>query len=171
MSMIGVSIALPDECGIELQSYRLSLGDEAARQIPSHVTLVPPVQISGELDHVIEHLRGVASTIAPFEVHLRGTGTFRPVSPVVFIALASGISECEQLAGAVATGPLAVDIEFPYHPHVTIAHGIDEAAMDRAFDEMADFECTFEVRSFWLYAFDPEIGWTKLTEFALTDPA
>ncbi|WP_341351068.1 hypothetical protein [Nocardioides convexus] len=29
-------------------------------------------------------------------MHLRGTATFRPVSPVVFVSLAEGISQCEQ---------------------------------------------------------------------------
>ena len=35
-------------------------------------------------------------------MHLRGTGTFRPITEVVFVALAVGISECELLAEAIA---------------------------------------------------------------------
>jgi hypothetical protein len=43
---------------------------------------------------------------APFEVHLRGSATFRPVSPVVFVPLVRGISECERVEAQVRSGPL-----------------------------------------------------------------
>ena len=76
---------------------------------------------------VCAHLARAASAVPPFDIHLRGTGTFRPVSPVVFVTLAEGISGCEVLADAVRQGPLEVDLHFPYHPHVTIAHHLDDA--------------------------------------------
>ena len=73
-------------------------------------------------------------------MHLRGSGTFRPVSPVVFVPLARGISECERLEAQVRSGPLARETAFPYHPHVTVAHDLDEAALDRAFDALAAYD-------------------------------
>ena len=57
--------------------------------------------------------------------------------------LAEGISGCEQLAFSVRRGPLEVDLAFPYHPHVTVAHHLADAQLDRAFDELASFECSF----------------------------
>ena len=102
-----------------------------------------------------------------FPIHLRGTGTFRPVSPVVFVTLAEGISACEVLAGAVRTGPLAVDLQFPYHPHVTVAPHLDDTALDRAFDELADFECRFSVDSFSLYVHDADHGWKPTCHYDL----
>ena len=92
-------------------------------------------------------------------MHLRGTGTFRPVSPVVFVSVAEGISSCEQLAMAVRQGPLKVDLAFPYHPHVTIAHHLSDPLLDRAFDELSGFECRFEVEGFHLYVHDDSRGW------------
>ena len=83
----------------------------------------------------------MAEAGSAFEVHLRGTGTFRPVSPVVFVSLVQGISQTEQLAAAVRSGPLDVDVEFPFHPHVTVAHHLTDEQMDRAFDELAEFDC------------------------------
>ena len=108
---------------------------------------------------VEEHLAKVADDGSAFEVHLRGTGTFRPVSPVVFISLVQGISQTEQLAAAVRSGPLDVDVEFPFHPHVTVAHHLTDEQMDRAFDELAEFECSFDVTSFHLYVHDAAEGW------------
>ena len=54
------------------------------------------------LPAVEKHLEAVASAQRPFTVHLRGTGTFRPVTEVVFVTLAAGISECELLAEAIS---------------------------------------------------------------------
>ena len=100
-------------------------------------------------------------------MHLRGTGTFRPVSPVVFVTLVEGISQCEQLAVAVRRGPLDVDLQYPYHPHVTVAHDLEDPLLDRAFEELAGFECEFDVDGFHLYVHDEDAGWQATRHFAL----
>ena len=85
----------------------------------------------------------------------------------MFVSLAEGISQTEQLAAAVRSGPLDVDVEFPFHPHVTVAHHLPEDQLDRAFADLADFECSFEVSSFHLYVHDVAEGWRPTREFAL----
>ena len=168
MPTIGVAIAIPEPWASELQDYRTSVGDTTAAQIPTHITLIPPAEVSTTvLDEVSAHLADAATTVEPFDIHLRGTGTFRPVSPVVFVTLAEGISACELLADAVRQGPLAVELDFPYHPHVTVAHHLDDPTLDRAFDELADFECRFGVDSFHLYVHDDQHGWQASRDFAL----
>lgn len=165
---IGVAIAIPEPWASELQDYRTSVGDTTATQIPTHITLIPPAEVAEEeLPAVSEHLAGVAATIEPFDIHLRGTGTFRPVSPVVFVTVAEGISGCEVLADAVRRGPLAVELHYPYHPHVTIAHHLDDPTLDRAFDELATFECRFAVDAFSLYVHDSDAGWQPTHEYGL----
>jgi 2'-5' RNA ligase len=165
---IGVAIAIPEPWASELQDYRTSVGDTTATQIPTHITLIPPAEVAEEeLPAVSEHLAGVAATVEPFDIHLRGTGTFRPVSPVVFVTVAEGISGCEVLADAVRRGPLAVDLHYPYHPHVTIAHHLDDPTLDRAFDELATFECRFAVDAFSLYVHDTDTGWRPTHEYGL----
>jgi len=166
---IGVAVAIPEPWGRQLQDYRLSLGDETATKIPTHITLMPPTEVVDEahLTAVEAHLVEVAARVAAFKVHLRGTGTFRPVSPVVFVSLVEGISQTEQLAALVRRGPLATDLEYPFHPHVTIAHHLPDDMLDRAFVELADFECTFEASEFHLYRHDEETGWAPDVDFAL----
>jgi 2'-5' RNA ligase len=166
---IGVSVAVPEPFGTHLQDYRIALGDEAARLIPTHITLVPPHEVAeGDLDAVNQHLAEVATRTEPFRVHLRGTGTFRPRSPVVFIGVVEGISACERLAMVLRRGPLEVLVEFPYHPHVTVAHHLPEEAMDRAFDELSDFDATFCVEEFWLYVHVVDTGWQPVRAHSLT---
>jgi 2'-5' RNA ligase len=166
---IGVAVAIPEPWATELQDYRTNVGDSMAATIPTHITLVPPTEVTDdELEKIEAHLTTAAADVPTFEVHLRGTGTFRPVSPVVFVSVVEGISQCEQLADAVRRGPLAVDLTFPYHPHVTIAHDLDDAQLDQAFDELSGFECEFDVADFQLYVHSLERGWTPTRYFALS---
>lgn len=168
MVTIGVAVAIPEPWATQLQDYRTSVGDTTATQIPTHITLIPPVEVpDDDLPAVEAHLEQAAAGVREFRIHLRGTGTFRPVSPVVFVTLVEGISECEILADAVRRGPLAVDLRFPYHPHVTIAHHLADAQLDRAFDELAYFECEFTAGAFSLYVHDDGAGWQPTREFAL----
>ena len=168
MPTIGVAVAIPEPWATQLQDYRTSVGDTTASMIPTHVTLVPPTEIdAADLPEVEKHLEEAAALAPRFAVHLRGTGTFRPVSPVVFVTLVEGISQCEQLAKAVRRGPLDVELQYPYHPHVTIAHHLEDDALDRAFAELADFECEFEVSGFHLYVHDDTEGWRPTRDFPL----
>jgi 2'-5' RNA ligase len=168
VTTIGVAIAVPEPWATQLQEYRKSLGDDTAATIPTHVTLLPPIDVDESLMPVIEqHLAEVSARAHSFRIHLRGTGTFRPVSPVVFVGVVEGISECEQLAFAVRRGPLAFDAEFPYHPHVTIAHHLPEGVLDRAFAELAGFDCEFFVEHFRLYTHADHSGWIPARDFRL----
>ena len=168
MPTIGVAIPIPEPWATQLQDYRTSVGDLTAEQIPTHITLIPPVQVADQdMAAVEKHRDSAAGTVDAFRIHLRGTGTFRPVSPVVFVTVVEGISSCEQLASAVRRDPLAVELHFPYHPHVTIAHHLDDVALDRAFTELAGFECEFDADDFSLYAHDPVEGWQPTRSFSL----
>jgi 2'-5' RNA ligase len=166
---IGVAVPIPEPWARELQDYRTAVGDETAAKIPTHITLVPPLDVDDTaMVDIAKHLEEVARSSPAYRIHLRGTGTFRPISPVVFVSLAVGISQSEQLASAVRRGPLATTLEFPYHPHVTIAHHLDDEALDRAFAELSDFECVFIADAFHLYVHDDVVGWQPTRAFELS---
>ena len=168
MPTIGVALAIPEPWASELQDYRLSVGDTTATMIPTHITLIPPIEVDeDDLAEVEKHLTEVASATSAFRIHLRGTGTFRPVSPVVFVTVVEGISACEQLAFSIRRGPLAAELQFPYHPHVTIAQDLDDECLDKAFDELASFECRFTVDHFSLYVHEHPTGWRPTRGFGL----
>jgi 2'-5' RNA ligase len=164
---IGVAIAVPEPYASELQTHRAMFGDPLAMAIPSHITLVPPTEVGADLAPVFDHLQVVAAKHSTFPLRLRGTATFRPVSPVVFIAVTEGISACEMLALDVRQGPLAQDLAFPYHPHVTVAHHLDEAALDEAYEALAEYTCAFDVDAFFLYLHGDDGVWRPEATFAL----
>jgi 2'-5' RNA ligase len=171
MPTIGVSIAVPEPWGSRLQDFRVTNGDAQGSSIPTHITLVPPLEVAADrMSDVERHLAEVARRSAAYRIHLRGSGTFRPVSPVVFVSLVEGISQTEQLAHDCRRGPLAVVLRYPYHPHVTVAHLLDEGGLDRAFDELQGFDCSFSVGEFHLYVHDVDHGWKATHDFALAGP-
>ncbi len=114
---IGVAIAVPEPWGGQLQDYRTDLGDKTAAGIPTHITLMPPFEVpDGQMPRIEQHLAEASALNPAFKVHLRGTGTFRPVSPVVFVTVVEGISGCEQLALAIRRGPLEARAPVPVPP-------------------------------------------------------
>jgi len=169
MPSIGVAVPVPEPWGRQLQDFRVGLGDERAATIPTHITLAPPREVTADqLDEVHASLATAASEVAPYRVHLRGTGTFRPVSPVVFVVVADGIAGCEVLAAAVRRGPLDAPLAFPFHPHVTVAHDVTDDLLDRAYAELAGFEATFLVERFHLYLHDDDEGWRPARDYGLS---
>ncbi len=166
---IGVSISVPEPHGSLLQQRRAGFGDAAAHGIPTHVTLLPPTEVDSTALPAIEaHLVDVAAAGRPFPMRLSGTGTFRPLSPVVFVQIVEGAEACTWLQKQVrdASGPVARELQFPYHPHVTVAHSISEEAMDRAFAELADYEADWPCTGFALYQQGADAVWRKLRDYA-----
>lgn len=165
---VGVSIAIPEPYGEELRRMRRSFGDIMADRIPSHITLAPPLVVDAAGSQALgEDLRELAEVFHPFTVSLLGTGTFRPISPVVFVAVSEGIAQIETLAEGVRKAIDAPEPEFPFHPHVTVAHNLPDDALDVARDGLSDFRCTFEVDAIHLYVDDVDRGWVPTDRFPL----
>ena len=163
---IGVAIGIPEPFGSELQGWRERLGDPNATRIVPHVTLLPPTQVANEsLAEIEEHLRIVATRVRAFDIRLRGSATFLPVSPVVFVPLVQGIAECEQLQVKVRSGPLWREVGYAYHPHVTVAHDLPDDALYRAWTELSSYDATFPVLGFTLFEQGPDLVWRPQRDF------
>lgn len=168
---VGVALAIPEPHASVLSGWRRRIGDPEADKIPVHVTLLPPTEFdAGELQLVEKHLADAATAVLPFTMRLSGTGTFRPVSQVVFVQVSAGIAECELLERAVRRHPIDRDVAYPYHPHVTVGHDIDDDRLDEAFAELRDFVAQFGIDRFTLYSQDENGAWHTHREFLLTGP-
>ena len=166
--MLGVAIAIPQPHASVLVKWRRQVGDPAAELVFPHVTLLPPTPVDADsLPDVEKHLAVAALAHEPFTVHLAGTGTFRPISPVVFIQVANGLSACELLERDIRCGPLARELEFPYHPHVTVAQHIPDAGLDEAYEGLSGFVARFSVDRFVLFERSGDGSWHWRTEFPL----
>ncbi|MET4589950.1 2'-5' RNA ligase family protein [Arthrobacter sp. 754] len=155
---VGVILGFPPAIAEELQRWRASFGDPMAGIVPAHITLVTTTP-THDWEATREHVRSVARRQAPFMVTVAGTGSFRPVSPVVFINVEDGFGECVDLHEKLQTGPLERDLPFSYHPHVTIAHDVSPESLDEAETVLKDYRATFPVVSMGLYEHDADGIW------------
>ncbi|HYN97088.1 MAG TPA: 2'-5' RNA ligase family protein [Pilimelia sp.] len=168
-AQIGVAIDIPEPWGAQLTRRRALAGDPQAAYVPAHLTLLGPTEVPAKrLAAVERHLAAVAAAHRPYHVHLRGTGTFRPVTEVVFVAVAAGISETELLAEAITAAPeLRRDTRFPYHPHVTVAQDVPPEALDAVFEDLAGYSARFLVTGFTLFSHSGERRWQPRRDFSL----
>lgn len=166
---IGIAIDIPEPWGSILTRHRAKAGDPQAAYVPAHVTLLGPTEIdAANLSRVEKQLGEIASAHPPFTLHLRGTGTFRPVTEVVFVTVAAGISECEQLNAAIhEIEGIERTAKFPYHPHVTVAQDVTPAQLDAVFDDLAGFEAQFRVAGFTLFEHGSDGRWRPQRDYAL----
>jgi len=82
--MFGVVIEIPEPFAEVLRATRAVAGDPEAHTNPPHVTVIVPVSIDpDEMVAVEGHLAEALRDVGPFRMRLRGSGTFRPVTPVV----------------------------------------------------------------------------------------
>lgn len=167
---VGVVIDLPEPHASVIRGWRERTGDAQGAVIPPHVTLLPPTRVRREmLEDAVAHLRSVATDVGPFSMHLGGTDSFRPASQVVFVQVMNGTVECQQLERAIRSGPLDRPRDFPYHPHVTVAHDVDDAALDAASEGLSEFVARFRVAQFALFTREDD-AWTERQKFDLGAP-
>ena len=165
---IGFSIPVPPPWAEEIQQARIRYHDDYAEMIPTHITIIGPTAVKfQDLPAITVHLDIVCDNTPPFMVELAGTGTFRPTSDVSFIRVTTGFAECTALQARANKGVLARPMRFPYHPHVTLAHGVAPAYLDSAEHEFANLFARFQVDTLWLYLHDPDGVWRKYSKFAL----
>ncbi|TFV53546.1 2'-5' RNA ligase family protein [Blastococcus sp. TF02A_35] len=170
-AVLGVIVPVPEPWASLLVDWRTKVGDPQATLVPPHVTLLPPTEVPvADRDAVAEHLAAVAASHPPFPMHLAGTGTFKPVSDVVFVTVARGIGNCELLANDVRQGPLGRDLSFPYHPHVTVAHDVPADMLELAYSGLQELSAEFVVEHFTEFEQTPTGAWAVAREYRLTGP-
>jgi 2'-5' RNA ligase len=171
-AVLGVVVPIPEPWSQLLVDWRAKVGDPQASVVPPHVTLLPPTEVPvADRPAISGHLAQVARCHPPFDMHLSGTGTFDPVSAVVFVAVARGIGNCELIANDVRSGPLQRPLSFPYHPHVTVAHDVPADMLELAYSGLSDLSAEFRVDHFTEFEQSPDGGWVVAREYPLSGPA
>jgi 2'-5' RNA ligase len=170
-AVLGIVVPVPEPWAQLLVDWRAKVGDPQAGEVPPHVTLLPPTEVTvADRTAISAHLAEVARAHPPFDMHLAGTGTFSPVTDVVFVAVARGIGNCEMIANDVRRGPLARALSFPYHPHVTVAHDVPSDMLEFAYSGLADLSAEFRVEHFTEFEQTPSGAWAIAREYRLTGP-
>ena len=163
--VIGITIPLPEPWAAQVTRVRSRAGDPFADHIAPHVTIVPPTLIERDcLEDLRTHLRRVAARTAPIRLHMAGTESFRPVSPVTYLVVASGAEQCDELHRRVRSqeGPLHRPPRFPFHPHVTLAQGVSDDALDATAQEGSAIDAVFIAQNVHLHLLTEDGAWMLL---------
>ena len=165
--MLGVVIEVPQPWGEELQQWRLGFGDNTADHMPTHITLVAPTKVaSGRLDGVIGDIDAVCASMSSFSVASGGIGTFRPTSPVVYLAIGEGSEQVcglhESLLPLVSEHPPL----HPFIPHITVAMHLPDAVLDASVTALHDYEVTWRVGSVSSFLRGRDGRWLRLAAHA-----
>lgn len=135
-------LLVPPPWSAEIDGLRRALGDGALGRIPTHLTLVPPVNVNDDrLGEAMAALRSAAGRTRPFTVHLGPPETFLPVNPVAYLAVdGEGADEVRRLRDMVFEGPLERSLSWPFVPHVTLADEADPDRITSALGALRDYE-------------------------------
>ncbi len=93
----------------------------ALPHLAAHLTVLPPRSLRGSERSAMEALEEVCSRVEPFQVSLGEVETFIPVTPTVFLRVCHAAQRMRELHDLLNAHGLAVQEEWPYMPHMTIA--------------------------------------------------
>lgn len=172
---VGVVLLLPEPVGSEVDVLRRALGADDVDRLPSHLTLVPPVNVrDDDLDSALDLLRDAAERTSPFRLALGPPRTFLPTNPVLFLEVGGDVAPVDKLRDKVFRPPLERNLTWPFHPHVTLLDGGPEEKIRAAVEALADLRLECVIDRLHLLRESNEEGvrsWHPIAEAAFGPPA
>ena len=127
---LGVVLLVPEPWSTEIDGLRRALGDGALTRIPTHLTLVPPINVrEDDLPAAFDVVHAAAGACPVLELALGPVATFAPVNPVAYLTVSGAPTAMSHLVGlkdALLAGPLERPEDHPFVPHVTVASDLPE---------------------------------------------
>ena len=168
---LGVVLLVPEPRSLEVDGLRRALGDEALSRIPSHITLVPPVNVHNEeLGVAFDVLHAAAAVCPTLALTLGPVTSFMPVNPVAYLAVSGEPEAMSCLVGLkddLHSGPLDRPEDWPYVPHVTVASELAEDRLLGAVEVLADFRVDVAFERVTVLAEQPGRVWVPVADAAL----
>ena len=137
---LGAALLLPSPLDTEVDALRRAVGDGSLGRIPSHLTLVPPVNVhERDVPAALALLRQAAAEHGPFALELGPAATFLPDTPVLFLDVAGPLAALHALRDGIFRPPLERRLSWPFVPHVTLADEAEPTRIEAAVVALADF--------------------------------
>jgi 2'-5' RNA ligase len=99
----------------------------------SHVTILPPRALFASQEELESAIIRLSGEYPPFVINMPRLAIFRQTS-VIFAEIGEGKSQLLEMHERLAVGPLAAEEPFEYHPHITLAQGINPEDVDAVFE-------------------------------------
>lgn len=140
----------------------------------AHITLLPPRPLLGSVEHASRTLEKLSRQLKPLEVSFGEVRSFEPISPTIYLSIASGAEHVAAMHDALNTAEFLCYEALPYIPHLTIAAFASDAGVERAAEiaraRWAAYTGPRSARIAELtFAVDPEMGnhWDDLATVPL----
>ena len=170
---LGAVLLLGGGIAAEVDGLRRACGDGALGRIPSHLTLVPPVNVrEDDLPSALTRLRTAAAAVpGPLELTVGPPATFLPSTPVLYLEVGGpALGSVHRLREAIFAYPLERSLTWPFVPHVTVADGAEPARIEAALVALADFEAPVTFDRVHLLEEGAERVWSPLADCPLGPP-
>jgi 2'-5' RNA ligase/GNAT superfamily N-acetyltransferase len=141
---LGVALLLPPPFDREVDTLRRACDDGALGSIPSHLTLVPPVNVREDaIGDALRVLREAGASVGPLTLQLGPPATFLPDNPTLYLSVSGpGVDELQSLRDAVFVPPLERPLTWPFVPHATLADEMEPARIEAALEALAGYTAT-----------------------------
>lgn len=171
---LGVVLLVPEPFAVEVDGIRRALGDGALGRIPSHVTLVPPVNVrDDELAAAFDVVHQAAAACPPLELRLGPVVSFAPVNPVAYLKVSGEVpaqASLVRLKDDLHAGPLDRPEDWPFVPHVTVADDLPEDRLVAAQVALSELSVDVTFERVTVLAEEAPRVWTPITDAALGGP-
>lgn len=168
-----VALAVTGAAATEIDGLRRAVASSSLGRIEPHVTLVAPINVRE--DAVLDAFALVRrqAAVEPIAAVLGPARTFAPRNPVVYLEVSGEVAALDRLRRQVSSPPLAPPQgrgERAFVPHVTIASGMDQAAINSAIDAFADYRIDVTLSVLCVYeqdAFVRRHPWRRVADVML----
>jgi 2'-5' RNA ligase len=170
---LGIVLLVPEPWATEIDGVRRALGDDALGRIPSHLTLVPPVNVrDDDLAEAFDRVHAAAGACPPLDLRLGPVTTFAPVNPVAYLAVggpAPTLARLVRLRDELHAGPLDRPADHDFVPHVTVASELPPDRLEASVAVLADYAAEVRFERVHVLAEQPGRIWVPVGDAALGD--
>lgn len=164
---LSIIARVPPPLAERIVRWRREYGMVGAVAESCHITLLIAQDAAEE--GKLGQLKAALAGHGAVEVVLGEPESFQPASPVTYLPLVRGADcfrylhrRCVELLGKSES-------PFPYEPHLTLAHGLEEAALARSLRDFAGLDAQltgFRIEQLQAYRYTGET-WQHLTDISL----
>jgi len=157
----------------EVDGLRRACGDGSLGRVPSHVTLVPPVNVrEDDLPAALTRLRAAAAAVrGPIEITIGPPATFLPVNPVLYLQVGgTDLPALHRLRETVFAYPLERSLTWPFVPHVTLADNAEPERIAGALVALAGYSAAVSFDHVHLLEEGEGRAWRPIADCALGPP-
>lgn len=114
-----------------VDGLRAAIGDPRLADLPTHLTLVPPIDLHEDATIGLRRaVRRAASSVEPFDLVLGPASSFSPRTSTLHLSVGGDLGPLSELRQALRAEPLDRPDEHDFVPHVTLLQRASSAQVD-----------------------------------------